>query len=144
MELHGDMTLNRTMWPQYLYVYDDLLIAKKRRFFVVKEVTISYNHIAQVILNKGLLFATVKIETTGEDDILLKYVWAKNAVNDKKIIDQKIYHSHAKHSPTQEKDTNQINRYEKSLNRLKELVSRGQLSNKEFEKKKNELLKTLR
>jgi hypothetical protein len=144
MQLSGNLTLNRTIFPPFLYVYDDLLIYKKRHWFVVKEITISYNQIAQVILTRGIIFATLKVETTGEDDIIVKYVRKKKAVQAKKIIDQKIFHSHAKHSPNQGTETNDIKQYEKSLNRLKELVNKDVISEREYEKKKDQLLKNLR
>ncbi len=144
LQLNGDMTFNRTIFPPYLYVYDDLLIYKRRKWFVVKEITVSYHHIHQIILSKGIFFATIVIETASGADIILKFVNKKLAIQAKKIIDQKIYHSHAKHTPNKSNDHNSIKTYEKSLNRLKELEKRGDITEKEFQKKKDEMLRTIR
>jgi hypothetical protein len=144
LELVGDPTFNRTIWPVHIKIYDDLIIYKKRTWFILREITISYNQIARVTLSKGLLFGFLEIETTGADKIVVKYVSKTKANQAKAIIDQKIYRSHAKHNPGQEKESPEIATYEKSVSRLKELLNRGSLTVGEFERKKKELLKKIR
>lgn len=141
LELTGNPTCNRTVWPPHLSVYDDLLIYKKRSWFIVREITISYNQIARVTLTKGIFFATLEIETTGTDNIRIKFILKGKASQAKSIIDQKIYRSHAKHAPAPDKESGEVVSYEKSLSRLKELLNKERISQREFNKKKDELLK---
>ena len=143
LQLSGNKTLNRTIFPAHLFIYNDLLIYKKRKLFLIKEITISYGQISQVTLNKGIFFASLEVVTTGTDDFLIRFVPKKIALQAKKIIDQKIYQSHSKHhdEPSQEKST--PTKVEKSLTRLHELVQKGQISQKEYNLKKEQLIKSL-
>ncbi len=143
LHLSGNKTFNRTVFPPHLYVYDDLLLYKKRRLFSLKEITISYNQISQITLNRGIFFARLDIVTTGTEDIFIKFVSKKAASQAKKIIDQKIYRSHAKHHEDfKDKKASQEN-LEKSIARLHELFVQGHISKKEYNKKKNTLLNNL-
>lgn len=141
LHLVGSMTFNRTIFPPHLYIYNDLLIYKKRSLFKKKETTISYNQLAQVNLVRGILFAQIDVITTGTDDIVVRYVSKDKATKAKHLIDQKLYHSHAKHQIAEQTVAGDIKDYEKALNRLKELVSRGEISEREFEKRKDRFLK---
>jgi hypothetical protein len=143
LHLQGSMMYNQTIFPPQLYVYDDLLLYKKRHIFWVREVTISYNQIAQVTLNKGILFSSLQIMTTGTDDIILKYLQNTDANKAKKIIDQKIFYSHAKHHDEASTIKATPTHIEKSLERLKELVARGSMSKREYETRRKELLKRI-
>lgn len=143
LHLSGNKTLNRTVFPPNLYIYDDLLLYKKRKLLSIKEITISYNQISQVTLNKGIFFASLEIVTTGTDDLVIKYISKKDAVHAKKIIDQKIYHSHAKHHEESYEQKAAPIKVEKSIARLQELLQRGNINQSEFEKRKKELLNSL-
>lgn len=144
LELKGSPEFNRTIWPPHIYIYDDLLIYKKRTWFKVKEITISYNQIARVTLTKSLLFAFIELETTGSDNVIVKYISRKKGIYAKTIIDQKIYRSHAKHSTGVENKENEVQSYEKSVNRLNELLNTDRITQKEFDAKKKLLLKDLK
>lgn len=137
------MSLNRTIWPPYLYIYDDLLIFKKRRWFKLREVTVSYNQISGIEVTQGILFSELDVITTGIENIKLRYISKKGAKQAKKIIDQKIYHSHAKHQSVAPSNIDSTKNYELSLNRLNELLAKGLITEKDFEKKRKELLKTV-
>ena len=143
LHLSGNKTFNRTIFPPKLDIFDDLLLYKKRRLFSSKEITISYNQISQITLNKGIFFARLDIVTTGTEDIFINFVNKKIADQAKKIIDQKIYRSHAKHhEELKGKNASQEN-LEKSIARLQELLIRGHISEKEYNKKKNAILNNL-
>jgi hypothetical protein len=146
LELAGHRELNHTPWPPRLYVYDDLLIYRKRRFFKVKEVTVSYSHIVRVDLLRGLLFASLEIVTSADENVLIKYVPKAEAVKAKKIIDQKIYSALAKHRTDEReiKDPSHPKNFENALMRLKELYAKGKISEKEFKQKRADLLRKLR
>lgn len=144
IELKGSPEFNRTIWPPHLFVYDDLLIYKKRSWFKVREITISYNQIARVTLTRGILFSGIELETTGADKIVVRFVSKGKSAYAKTIIDQKIYRSHAKHNVAPDKNESEVNSYEKSVQRLKELLNSGRISEKEFEQRRKELLKDLR
>lgn len=143
LKLTGNMSFNHTIWPPSLYIYDDLLVYRKRRFFHVREITISYHHITQLILNKGLFFASLDMETSGTEDIQLKYINKKEGERAKHIIDQKVYHSHAKHQGSDIEKTD-VRDYERSVHRLKELNERGMISDREFRKKRAKLVTTIK
>ena len=118
---------------------------RKRNLIMVKEITFSYNQISRVNLVKGILFfAEIELATTGRDDVKIKWVPKGKGVLAKKIIDQKLYHAHAKHRPGESKISDDIKRYEKSLARLKELQNKDALSQRDYKKMKKDLLKKLR
>ena len=140
--LKGNRLFNRTLFSPRLYVHDDLLIYKKRKWFMVREMTISYNQVARLTLAKGIFFAHINIITTGADEMEIKFVSKKDAAQAKSIVDQKIYHAHAKHNIAKGGGED-IGSFEKTMNRLKELLTKGKISEREYEKKKRGLLKDL-
>ncbi len=140
LELNGNPAFNRTIFPPYLYIYDDLLKYKRRKWFIVREITMSYNQIAQATLSSGLLFGTLEIYTTGAEDIIIKYIPRALAKQAKKIIDQKLYHAHAKLHPDKEKSTDDVVAFERSISRLRELVNKGRIDEREFNRRKSDIL----
>ena len=144
IELKGSPELNRTIWPPRIFVYDDLIIYKKRNWYKLREITISYHQIARVTLTRGLFFSHLELETTGDDKIVVKYISKSKGKYAKTIIDQKIYKSHAKHASLPDKNEDEVSAYEKSVNRLNELLNTGRINKKEFESKRKELLKDFR
>ncbi|KKS15978.1 MAG: hypothetical protein UU77_C0040G0003 [candidate division WWE3 bacterium GW2011_GWC1_41_7] len=143
LELAGNRELNRTMWPPRLLVYDDLLVYRKRRFFRINEITIAYAHIAQVFLVRGIFFASLEIDTSAGQNVKIKYIPKKIAIKAKTIIDRKIYNSLAKHKSDPVTTISHPEAFEKSLNRLRELLSKGKITKREFEQRKSHLLKGL-
>jgi len=141
--LKGNKLFNRTIFSPWLYIYDDLLIYKKRKWFVLREMTISYKQIARFTLAKRIFFAHINIISTGGDKIEIKFVNKKNASQAKAVIDQKIFHSHARRNAPINGSGENVGSYEKTINRLKELRNRNKISEREYEKKKRELLKKL-
>jgi len=145
LKLTGYFVLNRTIFPPKLFVYDDLLVYEQRHWFVVKEITISYNQISQVTLHTGIVFGHIKVSSTGVEDIHIKFLFKGPAAHAKRIIDQKVYHVHAKReSPKNKGVEKEVRLFEKSLHRLDELHKRNKISNREYKKKKKQLLKNLR
>ncbi len=159
VHIYGNRSFNRTMLRPHLYVYDDIMIYKKRHLFSSEEVTISYNMVAQVNLKKFyFLFAHLEIVTTGLDtEIKIKWALKKDAIKAKKIIDQKVHQTYAfaalKNPQTSKVDQmvstlrdkkeaeNHIDNLEKSLNRLEELLQRDKITKSEYHKKRQQLLK---
>lgn len=141
--LKGNRLFNKTFFRPQLFIHDDLLIYRKRRWFMTREMTISYTQVARFTLAKGILFAHIDIISTGGDEIEIKFVSKKDASQAKAIVDQKIYHAHAKHNISQQESGGNVGSLERTMNRLKELLSRGKISDKEYEKKKKDLLKNL-
>ena len=136
-----------TIFPQTLGIYEDLIIFRKRRWFQVEEMTVTFNHIAQSNLKSGIFFSTIEIVTSGGgDNPSLKYILNKPAKKAQKIIEQKIYRVHAAKEGKEEfraEPKTPINQMEKSLSRLRELNLRGKITDKEFEKRRKELVKEL-
>ncbi len=128
----------------------------REKFVIVTEVTISYNHVAQVYLTKGIIFATLEIiNTGGTKDIIIKFVPKKKAEQAKRIIDSKIHN--LKENPfSKEKSQNttistkrpsspelELDSVELALSRLEELLVRNRISKKEYEKKRKSILQNL-
>jgi len=109
----------------------------------VKEISISYGQISQVTLNKGIFFSSLDIYSAGTDNIVLRFIPTEPAVKAKKILDQKVYHSHAKHQQVETGSKVTLSDYEKSLNRLQELLNKNKISQRDFHRKKSELIKDL-
>ena len=145
LKIFGYHTFNKTIFPPWLLIYDDMVVYKKKHwFFWADEITFSYNQIAQVILKKGIMFADITIASTGMDHVTIKYCFKGPATLAKKLIDQKIYHTHAKNYSVNKMSTSPMKNFEKSLSRLEELSIRGKISKKTYRKKKAELLKKIR
>lgn len=142
LEIKANKLLNRTIFPHKLKIYDDVMVFWKRGIIRIHEVTISYNQISQVYLSRGLIFGSLEIiNSGGVENIIIKHVPKKQAIKAKNIIDQKIYHVHAKEENKEEKDVAGVHEFEKSVNRLKELLNRGKISKREYERKRKQMLK---
>ncbi len=142
----GNKYVNHSFFRPYLYIYEDLMVYKKRKkIFWVDEITMPYNHIAQVNLHKGILFSKFEIVMSGGNNTVpIKGIWNRPAKKVKEIIDNKVYHAHNKHQPnTQKVEDHIMDNIEKALSRLKELHRKQQISQREFDKRKNELLGNL-
>lgn len=137
-----------TIFPQSLSIFEDVITFRKRKWFSVDEMTITYNHIAQSNLQQGVFFSTIEITTSGggSENPSIRCVLNKDAKKAQKIIEQKIYRAHATNHDKEEfkaeKET-EVLKMEKSLSRLKELLLKGKISEKEFEKKRKAAMKAL-
>jgi hypothetical protein len=140
LKLKGNPYINKSIFHHRLYLYDDILLYRKRKFFKVKEVTIAYSHIVQVDIISGIIFSSISILNPATDTIEIKGVPKHIAKKAKKIIDQKIHMAHAKHSPAKMDISNDMVKYEKSLNRLDELLQRGLITDKEYDERRNDLM----
>lgn len=136
-----------SIFPQSLKIFEDIIVFRKRHWFSVDEMTITYNHIAQANLNAGIWFSTIEIITSGgSQNTSIHSILKKYAVKAQKIIEQKIYRAHSTKTEKSEfkakKDT-KVSSIEKSLSRLRELKRRGKISEREFENKRKQLLKSI-
>jgi len=137
----GHPLYNGTIFPPRLELYDEAIIYKRRGLFYLNEFTLPYSHIVQVNLHKGIIFASLEIVTSGIQNLSIRYVLKGNAVKAKKLIDKKIYYALAKERTKEVHQPEGIHVYEKSLQRLNELLNQGKISKSEFEKKRKELFK---
>lgn len=136
-----------TIFPQSLSIFEDLISFRKRKWFNVDEMTVTYNHIAQANLKRGVFFSTLEIITSGgSDNPSIRCIINKDAKKAHKIIEQKIYRAHATNQAKEEfkaeKET-EVVKMEKSLSRLKELLLKGKISEKEYEKKRKSAMEAL-
>lgn len=151
MHIYGNRSFNRSIFRPHLYIYDDIMIYKRRSLFSAGEVTLSYNMVAQVILKKfPIFFAHLEIITTGADtEISVRWTSKSKAIKAKKIIDKKVHQTYGglmgHQTPQQhnlkEHNTKTIDDFEKSLHRLNELLNTGRISKREFNQQKKRLLK---
>lgn len=147
MKLGGNKYVNHSFFKPYLYIYDDIMIFKKRRkLFFVDEITMPYNHVAQVNLHRGILFSKFEIIMSGgNNEVHVKGIWNSPAKRAKKLIDNKVYAAHNKSSHPEDGGTAKhiVESVELALSRLRELYLKERINKKEFEKRKTELLKKL-
>ena len=145
LKISGSKTFNRTIFAPYIFVFDDILLYRKRKLFSVTEITVAYSHIAEVNLKRGIFFAALEIHSTAQKIIVVRYLNKDLASHAKKIIDQKIHFAHAKHRPESEVTAhqNQVSEMEKSLNRLNELYNKGKISEKEFNSSRKQILERM-
>jgi len=139
-KIRGNMFMNQTMWEPTLMVYDDYIVYRRRHWFVVKEVTISYKQVAQVNLSTGIFWAELEIVITGNDTrtVRVKYAPKEETKRAKKIIDQKVHMVH--HQDDKMGGDNGVKSLEKSLARLTELLEKKKISKNDFTKRKRELV----
>ena len=130
--------------PTSLYIYDDYMVFVKRGIIRKREATISYNHVSQVYLIRGYFASTLEIiNTGGVENIVIKFLPIKHAIKAKKIIDQKVFHTHHKISGKHQDLDQGVPDFEKRLARLKELKLKGTISGREFERRRKEMLKSM-
>ena len=130
--------------PTTLFIYDDYMVFLRRGIIRRNEATISYNHVSQVYLRTGYVAASLEIiNTGGVENILIRWLPINEAKKAKKIIDQKIYHTHARITSKDFSLHKEAPEFERKLARLKELKLKGEITNSEFEKKKKEMLKSV-
>jgi hypothetical protein len=130
--------------PTTLYIYDEYMVYVKRGFIRRNEATISYNHVSQVYFRKGYIASSIEvINTGGVENINIPWVNTQDAQKAKKIIDQKVFHTHARVSGKEKSLGIGSPDFERRLARLRELVARGEMSKKEFEKRREEMLKSV-
>ncbi len=158
MEIEASRTMNKTMFAHRLHIFDNKMVYHARSYFVkITEVTISYNHVSQVYLTKGLFFATLEIiNTGGTKDIIIKYVPKKKAEQAKRIIDSKIHNLTEDPFSKEKTQSNsnltkkrshaelELNSVEMALSRLEELLLRNRISKKEYEKKRKSILQDMK
>lgn len=149
LKLQGNRSLNRTIFEPSVNVYDTKIVHRKRSLFKINETSIPYNHIAEVNVIQGIFFAEFSIYTTSKKEITLRWVSKSKAKKAKDIIDHKVYEAHHKKIDDTHQGTSAsikvstIGSYEKSLNRLEELLQQKRISRHEFAKRQKELLKKI-
>ncbi|OGC46152.1 hypothetical protein A2V49_01830 [candidate division WWE3 bacterium RBG_19FT_COMBO_34_6] len=143
MHICGSRTFNRTPFRPHLYIYDNILIYKKRHLFSQDEVTITYNHISWAKLHRmHIYYAHLEIVSTGMQKVVVKWIKKEYAIKAKHLIDQKIFNVHKKDNKQVDiKEDKNIIEFELSLKRLQELLSTGKISKTEFENRRKHLLK---
>ena len=149
VKLQGNRSFNRTLYPPRLYVYDNKLVYRKGHLIKVREFSIPYNQISQLNIINGIFFSEIVIWTTGVEFIKIRYVSKSKTKLAKKIIDQKMYDLHygdknKREDPEMIHYTKMVNAYESGLSRLNELLNSHKITKKEFNKKRNALLKRLK
>lgn len=130
--------------PTCLYVYDSYMVYVKRGIIRRSEATISYNHVSQVYLKRGIIGATLEIiNTGGVENIEVKWLPIGQAEKAKRLIDEKVFHTHARISGKQQDLIKEVPDIERRMARLKELKLKGIINDREFEKQKKEMLKSV-
>ena len=141
MHVAGSRIYNFTLFRPHLYIFEDRIIYKKRHLLTHDEFSVTYNHISQVNLIRFIyLFAHIEVATTGVRDFEVRWIRKPKAIKAKKIIDDKVHAAHIS-SQGKEEPNLRVKDFELSLKRLKELLSSGRISDREFGKKRKELLK---
>ena len=136
---------NFTLFRPHLYLYNDRIVYKKRHILTHDEFSVHYNQISQAnYINFIYLFAHIEIVTTGQRIMKVHWVPKKKAKMAKRIIDEKVHQVHKGIHRTPEEggqESGYVKDFEMSLKRLRELVNVGKITQKEFGKKRKQLLK---
>ena len=136
-----------TIFKSSLAIYEDYMVFRDRHWLTVKETTITYKQIAQVNITTGIFFSTLHVISSGGfEETEVKYILNKQAVKAKKLVEQKLHRAHApskQRKSFKHKKEHKVDKFEKSLNRLRELVNKGKLSEKEYEKRRKRLLESI-
>ncbi|KKU30803.1 MAG: hypothetical protein UX44_C0012G0013 [candidate division WWE3 bacterium GW2011_GWA1_46_21] len=144
LKISGSRIRNKSIFAHQLFIYDDLMVFKKRGLIRKHEVSISYNHVSQIYLRRGLFYSDLEIINTGGiESIFIRYVLNKPAEMAKKVIDRKIHFAHQRQKgiTTVADDRNEVMKLERSLQRLEELLSKGRISKREYNSMRTGLLK---
>ncbi|MEK7595331.1 MAG: PH domain-containing protein [Patescibacteria group bacterium] len=143
--------------PTTLYIHEEYMVYVKRGIIKRNEATISYNHVSQVYLRNGYFFSSIEvINTGGVENIEVKWLPKKEAEKAKRLIDHKVFHTHSNLKPNQIgsitslvgnpnelRNKNGSADFEKKVARLKELKLKGVISQREFEKQRKEMIKSI-
>ena len=141
LKIKGNRIFNRTIFAPNIYILDDLVTYRRRKWLTVREVSISYNQVAQVNLITGIIFSQLDIITTSTDNIEIKFIPKKEAKKAKKLLDRKVHIAHrSKHGSNLTEEHKEMQGLEKSFRRLEELFDKGRISKRDFEKRKRQLI----
>ncbi len=81
----------KSFWfPEKLILDDNSLTYQKKTLFSSKEVTIPYDKIASIKVEKGIAFADIFIETSGGERIIIKGFNKSDAEKINDIVNSKI------------------------------------------------------
>ena len=147
LEVKTNLMRAHTIFGSNLRIYDDYLTLRRRKWFNVEEVTMTTSNIAQVNLIAGVFFSTIQIvNSSGAQDVKIHHVWKPMARKAKAILDQKLQQEHVAGIDEREFGQPQqtdLGDYEKSLNRMRELVRKGKMTETEYERKRQKMLREI-
>ncbi len=147
LEVKMNLLRAHTIFGSTLRIYDDYLTLRRRKWFNVEEVTMTTDNVVQVNLVSGIFFSTIQlVNSSGAQDVSISHVWKPTAKKAKSILDQKLQQYHltgANQVKFQQPTQQEVGNFEKSLNRLRELVSKGKLTESEYEQKRQKMLKEI-
>jgi len=139
--LEANRTMNMEIFGRFLNLYDQNVVYKHRGWIRKYETSISYPHISKFFLTEGLFFAEVEIVAPGlKESIRLRYVSKSGARIAKFLIDEKVKVFNGKAT---EKDLENIDKIEKYVKRLHDLLKERKISHKEIEKRREIFLKKI-
>ena len=73
-------TRGNFIFPTCFEITDDAVVRRKRRWFSIQEETMHLSRVASVGIDAGILFADVRIESTGGGEDLVSHGhWKKDA-----------------------------------------------------------------
>jgi len=139
--LNANRTMNMEVFHRTLYIYDQHIIFKHRNWLRKYETTIPYTHVSKFFLTEGIFFSEVEIVAPGlKESITLKYVPKRGARISKFIIDEKTKEFGGKASS---EDLENIDKIEKYIGRLYELIKNRKISQKELYQRREIYLKKI-
>lgn len=82
-------TRGNFLFPTVLEVTDEALVRRKRRWLNVTETTMHLSRVASVTIEKGILFADLRIESSGGgEDIVSHGHWKPDANRVKRLVEE--------------------------------------------------------
>ena len=83
------LTRGNLLFPTVLEVTDQALVRRKRSWFKVSETTMHLSRVASVTIEKGILFADLRIESSGGgEDILSHGHFKGDAQRVKRLVEE--------------------------------------------------------
>jgi hypothetical protein len=81
-------TRGNFLFPTVLEVTDQTIVRRKRSWFRVSETTMHLSRVASVTIEKGILFADLRVESSGGGDDILSHGHSKgDAETVKKLVE---------------------------------------------------------
>lgn len=140
-DLEANKTMNLEIFNRTLFIFDQHLVYKHRTFLKKYETTIPYTSISKVYLTEGVFFSEVEIVAPGlKEDIRLKFTPKRASRISKFLIDEKIKDFTGKSKP---RDLENIEKIEKYISRLHELLKEKKIDKKELHQRREEFFKKI-
>jgi len=140
--LRGSKLATSELNPNRILIFHDRIEEHDRGFLKSSMQALRYSQVAQVSIRSGVMYSELRIESTGGKEIIVSGLKNAQAVEARRIIEQKI--DELQSSPKSMNQSPPIvspkEDFAEQIRKLASLRDEGLLSNDEFAEKKKEIL----